>query len=76
MWLSTVGPLTQGSARHAIADYDGIAGRLPEYWGEDADVWNPMRFVDGRVDKETKLGLYANLWANFPLPSSLSCEWQ
>ncbi|EKM51227.1 uncharacterized protein PHACADRAFT_213095 [Phanerochaete carnosa HHB-10118-sp] len=37
--------------------------RLPEVWGEDADVWNPMRFVDGTLERQSKLGLYANLMA-------------
>ncbi|GJE93558.1 cytochrome P450 [Phanerochaete sordida] len=35
--------------------------RLPEIWGEDADLWNPMRFLDGNLDKQSKVGLYSNL---------------
>ncbi|KIP05242.1 hypothetical protein PHLGIDRAFT_163819 [Phlebiopsis gigantea 11061_1 CR5-6] len=37
--------------------------RLPEIWGEDADQWNPLRFVEGNIEKESKMGLYANLMA-------------
>ncbi|KAK0438180.1 cytochrome P450 [Desarmillaria tabescens] len=35
--------------------------RLPSVWGEDADEWNPRRFLDGRDVKQTSLGVYANL---------------
>ncbi|KAK0493384.1 cytochrome P450 [Armillaria luteobubalina] len=35
--------------------------RLPLVWGDDADEWNPNRFLDGRDIKQTSLGVYANL---------------
>ncbi|KAK0457464.1 cytochrome P450 [Desarmillaria tabescens] len=35
--------------------------RLPSVWGNDAEEWNPGRFVDGRGIKQTSLGVYANL---------------
>ncbi|EKM51202.1 uncharacterized protein PHACADRAFT_165799 [Phanerochaete carnosa HHB-10118-sp] len=38
-----------------------MTGSLPEVWGKDADVWNPMRFVDGDLEKQSGIGLYANL---------------
>ena len=30
-------------------------------WGEDAEEWNPRRFLDNRDIKQTSLGVYANL---------------
>ncbi|KAK0438185.1 cytochrome P450 [Desarmillaria tabescens] len=36
--------------------------RLPSVWGDDADEWNPRRFLDGRDVKQTSLGVYANLY--------------
>ncbi|KAK0187587.1 cytochrome P450 [Armillaria mellea] len=35
--------------------------RLPSVWGEDAEEWNPGRFLDNRDIKQTSLGAYANL---------------
>ncbi|KAK0438186.1 cytochrome P450 [Desarmillaria tabescens] len=35
--------------------------RLPSVWGEDADEWNPQRFLDGREVNQTSLGVYSNL---------------
>ncbi|KAK0504462.1 cytochrome P450 [Armillaria luteobubalina] len=35
--------------------------RLPSVWGEDAEEWNPHRFLDSRDIKQTSLGAYANL---------------
>ncbi|KAK0430809.1 cytochrome P450 [Armillaria borealis] len=35
--------------------------RLPSVWGDDAEEWNPNRFLDGRDTKQTSLGVYANL---------------
>ncbi|KAL0954104.1 hypothetical protein HGRIS_005250 [Hohenbuehelia grisea] len=41
-----------------IAPYN----RLPSVWGEDADKWNPKRFLDDSMkDKQTSLGVLANL---------------
>ncbi|PBK92245.1 cytochrome P450 [Armillaria gallica] len=31
------------------------------FWGDDAEKWNPNRFLDGRDTKQTSLGVYANL---------------
>lgn len=33
-------------------------------WGEDADEWNPMRFIDGHIDNEIKLGMFGNLYVS------------
>lgn len=41
----------------SIAAYN----RIPELWGEDADVWDPTRFLNGEDDKEVKIGVYANV---------------
>ncbi len=30
--------------------------------GDDAEEWNPNRFLDGRDTKQTSLGVYANLY--------------
>ncbi|KAK0493368.1 cytochrome P450 [Armillaria luteobubalina] len=35
--------------------------RLTSVWGDDAEDWNPNRFLDGRDAKQTSLGVYANL---------------
>ncbi|KAI0088171.1 PAH-inducible cytochrome P450 monooxygenase PC-PAH 1 [Irpex rosettiformis] len=35
--------------------------RIKEIWGEDADEFNPMRFIEGRIKHEFKVGMYANL---------------
>ncbi|KAK0473875.1 cytochrome P450 [Armillaria novae-zelandiae] len=35
--------------------------RLPSVWGDDAEEWNPNRFLDGRDGKQISLGVYANL---------------
>ncbi|EMD32080.1 hypothetical protein CERSUDRAFT_77670 [Gelatoporia subvermispora B] len=35
--------------------------RLPDVWGEDADTWNPERFLESEATRTTNVGLYANL---------------
>ena len=35
--------------------------RLAEVWGEDADKWNPGRFLHVDKEKQISVGLYANL---------------
>ncbi|GJE88903.1 cytochrome P450 [Phanerochaete sordida] len=35
--------------------------RLAHVWGEDAHEWNPTRFLERDTEKETKVGMYANL---------------
>ncbi|KAJ8521421.1 hypothetical protein ONZ45_g1869 [Pleurotus djamor] len=35
--------------------------RLPEVWGPDADQWNPRRFLEKPTDKQTSVGVFANL---------------
>ncbi|TFY76330.1 hypothetical protein EWM64_g7683 [Hericium alpestre] len=35
--------------------------RLPEIWGEDADRWNPERFMHLDKKKQIPLGVYSNL---------------
>ncbi|KAF5319258.1 hypothetical protein D9619_008320 [Psilocybe cf. subviscida] len=43
----------------AIASYN----RLPDIWGEDAEHFDPLRWLDGRVESTTEgaLGPYANV---------------
>ncbi|EKM52322.1 uncharacterized protein PHACADRAFT_211594 [Phanerochaete carnosa HHB-10118-sp] len=36
--------------------------RIADVWGEDAHEWNPMRFVERDTQKQTKVGMFANLW--------------
>ncbi|THV04410.1 cytochrome P450 [Dendrothele bispora CBS 962.96] len=35
--------------------------RLQSVWGPDADTWNPERFINDSLKKETALGIFANL---------------
>ena len=34
---------------------------IKSIWGEDADSFNPTRFLDGSIDNEVKVGMYGNL---------------
>ncbi|PBK92219.1 cytochrome P450 [Armillaria gallica] len=40
----------------------GVGPRLASVWGDDAEEWNPSRFLDGRDVKQISLGVYANLY--------------
>ncbi|KAF7790145.1 hypothetical protein EIP86_001097 [Pleurotus ostreatoroseus] len=35
--------------------------RLVDVWGEDAQEFNPMRWIDNPTEKEVKVGVYSNL---------------
>ncbi|EGO24688.1 hypothetical protein SERLADRAFT_356230 [Serpula lacrymans var. lacrymans S7.9] len=35
--------------------------RLQSVWGEDADSWNPNRFLDDNKERQTSVGVFANL---------------
>jgi hypothetical protein len=49
-----------------------IAYRLPSVWGDDADVWNPERFLEvGDAKQKTGLGVIANL-CEVPIPCTHS----
>ncbi|KAK0445349.1 cytochrome P450 [Desarmillaria tabescens] len=51
-------PISKGQVvMTSVYTYD----RLPSVWGDDAEEWNPRRFLDGRENKQTSLGVYANL---------------
>ncbi|KAK0209994.1 cytochrome P450 [Desarmillaria ectypa] len=39
-----------------------MASELPSVWDDDAEEWNPCRFLDGRESKQTSLGVHANLY--------------
>ncbi|KAI0633713.1 PAH-inducible cytochrome P450 monooxygenase PC-PAH 4 [Trametes polyzona] len=51
-------PISKGQA--IITDF-GVYNHLPQVWGDDADQWNPDRFL--RIDngKQTNVGVFANL---------------
>lgn len=34
---------------------------LQEVWGDDANVWNPWRFLNGDREKQASIGVFANL---------------
>ncbi|KZS99422.1 cytochrome P450 [Laetiporus sulphureus 93-53] len=35
--------------------------RLPQVWGEDADEWNPSRFVDTKNNRQYSIGMFADM---------------
>lgn len=39
--------------------------RLTQVWGDDANEWNPQRFMLDSKTQKTTLGVYANLWVCF-----------
>ncbi|KAI0644565.1 PAH-inducible cytochrome P450 monooxygenase PC-PAH 4 [Trametes meyenii] len=53
-------PVSKG---HVIVASFASYQRLPEVWGEDADVWNPDRFSRIDIGKQTNVGVFANLLA-------------
>ncbi len=38
-----------------------VFNSLPPVWGDDAEKWNPCRFLEDRGIKHESLGAYANL---------------
>ncbi|KAF7376891.1 Cytochrome P450 [Mycena sanguinolenta] len=48
----------------ALASYQ----RLPSLWGDDADVFNPYRWIEDRVHQGEAIGPYANLLSFFGGP--------
>ncbi|KAK7026343.1 cytochrome P450 [Favolaschia claudopus] len=42
----------------ALASYH----RLEKFWGEDAESFNPYRWIDGKISPGEAIGPYANLW--------------
>lgn len=35
--------------------------RLKSVWGDDANDWNPMRFIETGVDQSIRIGMFGNL---------------
>ncbi|KAJ6492127.1 cytochrome P450 [Mycena sanguinolenta] len=62
--------LTQIPIRKGDQVVLGLASyqRLPSLWGDDADVFNPYRWIEGRVHQGEAIGPYANLLAFFGGP--------
>ncbi|KAJ6524397.1 cytochrome P450 [Mycena vulgaris] len=51
-------PVKKGQVVHiSIATYN----RLPGVWGDDAEEWNPERFLNIDKARQTSVGVYANL---------------
>ncbi|KIP01271.1 hypothetical protein PHLGIDRAFT_123499 [Phlebiopsis gigantea 11061_1 CR5-6] len=48
-----------------VADQDDVIplaeDRLPSLWGDDAQEWNPERFLERNAEKQVKVGMFANL---------------
>ena len=44
-----------------VAKINDVNYRLPQVWGEDADEWNPGRFLNTEIVRQTSIGLYGNL---------------
>ncbi len=44
-----------------LTTYVSQTCRLTHVWGEDADKWNPERFIRLDMEKQVKVGVYANL---------------
>ncbi|KAL0566776.1 hypothetical protein V5O48_015228 [Marasmius crinis-equi] len=53
-------------AKHQRIYIDVAAyNRLKQVWGEDAEEWNPERFMEGHHNRQTTLGVYANMFDDF-----------
>ena len=53
-------PITKGQQIYVSTP---AYNRLPQIWGDDADVWNPDRFLNNRVKAGgSSLGMVSNLW--------------
>ena len=37
-----------------------IFSSLPQVWGDDAQEWNPMRFIDSRPATQIRIGMFGN----------------
>ncbi|KAF8826212.1 hypothetical protein HHX47_DHR6000704 [Lentinula edodes] len=48
----------------------GAYNRLTQVWGDDADSWNPVRFIDEK--KEVVVGMYGNLYVFMSVAEQLS----
>ncbi|EKM51869.1 uncharacterized protein PHACADRAFT_262258 [Phanerochaete carnosa HHB-10118-sp] len=49
------------AAGQVIMPNIAVYNRLPEMWGADAHEWDPMRYIDGRVHTQIRLGMFENL---------------
>jgi len=49
--------------------------RLPEIWGEDADEWNPDRFLDESRTRHSNIGVFGNVM-NFSSGSRACIGWR
>ncbi|GJE88905.1 cytochrome P450 [Phanerochaete sordida] len=49
------------AAGQVIMPNIAVYNRLPQVWGEDAHVWNPMRYIDGSPEAHIRIGMFGNL---------------
>ena len=59
--MHTIGMFDPRSALLPVAKINYMDERLPQVWGEDADEWNPGRFLNTESVRQTSIGLYGNL---------------
>ena len=53
--------MSSGSSDQLLLLNLPVYDRLPEIWGEDAQSWNPYRWMNMSREKQINVGVYGNL---------------